>query len=39
MSETEVKYAKKIEKDAKMFALDSIIPETLRDEAGVFWGR
>ena len=35
----EMKYAKKVDEDAKILALKSIVPETLFGEAGVFGGR
>ena len=39
VAEFEIKYAKRVDKDAKILALKSIMPETLFGEAGVFRGR
>ena len=39
VAEFEMKYAKKVDEDAKIMALKSIMPETLFGEAGVFRGR
>ena len=36
VAEFEMKYAKKVDEDAKILALKSIIPETMFGEAGVF---
>ena len=39
VAEFETKYAKRIEEDAKILALRSIMLETLLGEAGVLWGK
>ena len=39
VAEFEIKYAERVDEDAKILALQSIIPETLFGEAGVFRGR
>ena len=39
MAELEMKCAKKVDEDAKILALKSIMPDTLFGEAGVFRGR
>ena len=39
VAEMEIKYAERVDEDAKILALQSIIPETLFGEAGVFRGR
>ena len=39
VAEFEMKYAKKVDEDAKILALKSIMPETLFEEAGVFRGK
>ena len=39
VAEFEIKYAKRVDEDAKILALRSIMPETLFGEAGVFRGR
>ena len=39
VAEFEFKYAKRVDEDAKILALKSIMPETLFGEAGVFPGR
>ena len=38
VAEFEIKYAKRVDEDAKILALKSIMPETLFGEAGVFRG-
>ena len=39
VSEFETEYAKKVDEDARILALKSIMPDTLFGEAGVFRGR
>ena len=39
VAEFEMKYTKKVDEDAKISALKSIMPETYFGEAGVFRGR
>ena len=39
VAEFEIKYAKRVDEEAKILALKSIMPETLFGEAGVFRGR
>ena len=39
VAELDMKYAQKVDEDAKILALNSIMPEILFGEAGVFRGR
>ena len=39
LAEFEMRYAKRVDEDAKILAVKSIMPETLFGEAGVFRGR
>ena len=39
VAELEMKHAKKIDEDAKILALKSVMPEKMFGEAGVFRGR